>query len=890
KNSVVILSGFSSITKQRAEAIRALKETAKDIYAVVLDGKNSDVYTGETYLKIKQIFENFETEQIESETREVKALSTYLFDPTVFKKDFKGVKTSSVTVSEYSSPINEVENTAKLIKNSVINNGFRYSDSVVAVGNIKAYGPIIKRVFKEYEIPCYIDSSVSLSEHPICSYIINYLNFFRKGLTVKDFLKFTSSSLFCLDKSLSDKLYVYVSRHAFSRSALKREIVIENEDSSLIENLRLKAFEVASYLENAKTANEIVDAILKMLNTTSAFLNLDELGKKLKEIGEVKYADYNEKVKEKLQSVLEQISFVLKGEKTPIIDFINVFTSGATATTVGAIPLFNDAVYVGEMQDVKIKSANTLYALGLNGDVPFVKSDTALLTDGDLYKLDDFKIIIEPKIKIVNKRERENVAIALMSFKNKLYASYSTSSVSGEQSTRSDVINYLINIFKLSVIVYGIKDEFNAVYQGANVLSLDYLTKKPALKKIAKLSSGFKEGNNKTRVEVASFYSAINSDNFKELKERADGLLTHTHAKQNLNSGMELCFNGGHVSATTLEKYFNCPYANFGQNILKLKEEITENIKSSDLGTLLHNLTEEYVKNIQKVTDKESSNIVVEEICGRLFSEDLLVDYQDNKEHSHLFSRLLKEGKRVCYAIYDSLSNSSFKPYHVEVPFNDYEKEFKAIKLNAKSGTYKIAGKVDRIDKFENKIRVIDYKTGLINASDEYFYTGNKLQLYLYMNAFLTGDFEPAGAYYFPVHDSFSEKSEKNYVMLGKTVNSEEIINATDNNIKTTSDSNYVSLKYKKDGTLTASSQALNKEEMQSYLKYAVKISEKGVDEINSGFIAPSPYGTSCDFCPYGGMCGASEENTQIRKAKKVTSATIINAVNDSDNKGENDA
>ena len=755
------------------------------------------------------------------------------------------------------------------------------------MGNLKTYGPIIKRIFSEYEIPCYIDAKTTLNEHPICAYVVNYLNFYRRGLTVKDFLKFTSSSLFCINKTLTDALYVYVSEHAFSRSALKREIASENEDLSMLESLRLKAFEVATYLDGAKTANEIVDAILKMLESTNAFSNMQELTLKLKDAGEVKYADYNDKVKEKLLDVLNQISFVLNGEKTPLIDFINIFTSGATATTVGAIPLFNDAVYVGEMQDVKIKSANNLYALGLNGDVPFVKSDTALLTDGDLYKLDNFKIIIEPKIRIVNKREKENVAIALMSFKNRLIASYSTSSTGGEQTIKSDVINYLVGIFKLNIIPEEKKEELSVDYAGADKLSLDYASVKPALKKIAKLSSNYKDGNSKARVEVASFYSAINGENLSGLKDSADKLLTKTHDKQPLTSGMDLCFNNGQVSATTLEKYFACPYANFSQNILKLKEEVTESLKSSDLGSLLHRVTEKYADVIEKVEDEETSDKFVEQICAEVFNEGIFKDYQENAEHTHLFSRLLKEGKRVCYAIYKSITNSSFKKFLVEAAFNDNEKKYKAIKLNAKSGTYKVQGKVDRIDLFEDKIRVIDYKTGNINANDEYFYTGNKLQLYLYMNAFLTGEFKPAGAYYFPVHDSFSAEGDKNYVMLGKTVDSEEIINATDNNFSKNLDSEYVSLKMKKGGGLTSTSQALTSEDMQKYLKYALKISEKGVDEINTGFIAPTPYGDSCKYCPYGGMCGVSEDSCAKRKVKNVKESTITGAI-DNLEKGDN--
>ena len=148
------------------------------------------------------------------------------------------------------------------------------------------------------------------------------------------------------------------------------------------------------------------------------------------------------------------------------------------------------------------------------------------------------------------------------------------------------------------------------------------------------------------------------------------------------------------------------------------------------------------------------------------------------------------------------------------------------------------------------------------------------------MNAFLTGEFKPAGAYYFPVHDSFSEADKKNYVMLGKTVSTKEIIEATDNTLTNSSSSNYVKLALTKEGQINKKgSQSISEQDMQKYLKYALKISEKGVDEINTGFIAPTPYDDSCKFCPYGGMCGVSEDSCAKRKVKNVAESTITGAI-----------
>ncbi len=878
KNSIVILCGFSTITSQRQDAINALINNAKEVYAVILDGEEGEVYTGETYKKLMQISPNSQSCTVKANSNEVDAIKKYLYNAEVFKKGFKKIDTKRVTISEYPTPVKEVEAVAKSIKNHVISNGGRYKDCVLSVGSVASYKPIIERVFSEQNIPYYVDSPITLYEHPVSNYVISYLNFYKRGLLVKDFLSFISSGLFCLDTNLIDKVYLYTSKHAFSRKLLKKEVDKTYENASELEQIRKTALEVASYLSSAKTADEIVDAIKKMLEKTNCFENMKVLGEKLSLLGEAKYADFNDKAEEKLNDFLKQISFVLKGEKISITDFINVFTSGVTATNVGSIPLFNDAVYVGEVKDVKIKNANVLYALGLNGDVPFIKSDTALLSDGDLAKLDGFKIIVEPKIKIVNKREKESVAIALMSFNNFLHVSFTDQKTTGELAQKSDIINYLTAIFNVKINKVFDSDVMPTSYDGSYKTSFDYLEKSTALNKIAKLSKYYKEGNAVARYEIASFYNALTDGNLTQLKESADELLTQKNTQKVLESGSDLCFKNGHISATTLEKYFSCPYSNYSQNILKLKEERTEDLKVTELGTLLHDLIENYVKNIDTVTSKETSDELVVALCKDIFKDENYVDYADNPQHKFLFARLEKEGKRVCFAIYNSIKNSSFKPYCVEVSFND-SSEFKAINLNAKTGNFKVSGKVDRIDKFEDKIRVIDYKTGGISANDEYFYTGNKLQLYLYMNAFLSDELKPAGAYYFPVHDTFGKSGEKSYKMLGKTVESQDILQATDNKLYEKSDSDYVSVKINKDGKVSAKSETLDSADMQAYLKYAVKISEKGVDEINSGFIAPSPYKDSCKYCPYGAMCGKSPNQDIERKEEKVSASTIIEAV-----------
>ena len=66
---------------------------------------------------------------------------------------------------------------------------------------------------------------------------------------------------------------------------------------------------------------------------------------------------------------------------------------------------------------------------------------------------------------------------------------------------------------------------------------------------------------------------------------------------------------------------------------------------------------------------------------------------------------------------------------------------------------------------------------------------------------------------------------------------------------------------------------------MKKYLDYAVKIAEKGVEEMTKGFIKPTPYEGACTYCEYGGMCGFDAKRNVERVASRVSKNTIISAV-----------
>lgn len=890
KNTAVVISGFQSVTRQRYDVFKALFENSESFHAVIPYDKSSSTYTGETYDRLLSISKSAKVyNECGNLPIEAEFIKQNFYSPSVFSEDFKPLITDNVTLYEASDNLDEAQHVAKDIL-SEVKGGLRFKDISIAVGNLAESVSYLTKTLSDYKIPYFVEQTTQLSEHPICDFILSVLDFERKGLSNKDFVKVINSSLFYPSKQQADKLKNLVYKNMINRKGFKVPFTFNCDENSTFEKYREKLIKYTDKLSNCTTVYGYATTVKDMLLECEVDKNLKSLSKRLNDIGEPTLASLCDRVFEKTISVLDEMVAIMGASKISALDFKNVFLSGATGTKISSIPILSDAVYIGECKDVKIKSAEVLYAVGLGGDVPFTKSDTSILSDGDLSVLDGFNVIIEPKIKAVNKRERENVLITLCSFNKKLKLSYSVSDGKGGTVYRSDALKYLISAFNLKATSNLKKGYVEATSNYVEKEAQGFTNENTSLIELAKLYQDYKNGDRLTADKVASFYKATEMLGLDSLKQKADDIFKEKSTERYVERGDNLSIKGGEISASVLESYFSCPYKNYAGNLLKLKETQSYEIRVNETGTLLHLIQEKYVKSIDKVCDKISSDKLVEEIFSEIIKDENYKKYLNSSKLQYTLSRLNAECKRVCFSVYNSLKNSSFTPKYFEKRFGKGQ-DVPEIKLNAKSGEIAVKGVVDRVDEYDNYVRIIDYKSGRISASEESFYTGNKLQLYLYMNAFTRGGKKPAGSYYYPVKDGYSEV-EETYTMRGKTVDSSDVLVATDNQIEENRRSQIVSVALGNDGKPYKNSAVLSEEDMQKYLKYSIKVSENCIDEIRTGYCTPSPYESACDYCAYGGMCGFSgDEGGLFRKVNRVTKSTIIDAVDEEEklsNKAEN--
>ena len=892
KDTHVIIAGFPSLNRTLCEIFKAICARAKRVDFVVVAGQNKGVYTNELYNFVT--FEYPNVENVEKGDYSIRnQLLDGLFNPNMLSQE--GKYSSHVHLHKASDIIQEVEHVAQIIKRSVIN-GASYKDFSVCAEDIASYELTLRRVFEEYDIPLFYDASKNLAKHPITRLVCSYLDLARRNFDKNDLFAFVKNPLMCPNKSISDGFENYYIANSINRRTVKqpfsaREVEDENAVKFMpeYEQIRSMAVNVVEYLAGVNDFNDICQAIYKMLESINAFDNLKGLTEGLTRLNRAEISAYNEQAEEKFNAVISDALAILGEVNFSLAEAKNVILSGMTACKVSVIPEYNDCVFVGDFRSVRYNSVKNLFVLGLNDGVPVSKIDTALLCDRDIAKMEEVSVLVEPKIKEVNRRSREVACMAISSFTEHLYLSYSQALPGGTEGKMSEIMRYVTHIFSQKdkkTLIYTAEDYKKAsLFLGENKEKnykiKSYLTKKSAIKSFAEDISSYKEGKSEDFLAGSAFYKAIKEET-GDLASLAGSLLTASNAQvEYTTEGVD--YAEGKLSATAIEGYFECPYANFLKKGVKLLEREESDIKANDLGTMVHDVGETFINKIDWTCSKEEALDLANSIFESVIQKDAYARYLKSEGGKRAFELIKKESQSFCMSLFNAGNHSSLKPKFIEVYFGGAK--YPPIKVNTRKGEMKITGKIDRIDSDGENMSVIDYKTGAVNGSnaDLNLYTGKKLQLFLYAKAF-SDKLKPLGAYYFPISNDFKEEIEQTQMSyVGKTIADEQQALLIDDTLVEGGKSTYLNANFmrKKDGTFRYPQYLLSEKEFNAYMKYSEQVAGEGLSEISEGVIIPSPYEGACAYCQFLGLCGYLEESdNRTRKIAKVEKVDILRAVN----------
>ncbi|MCQ2387523.1 MAG: PD-(D/E)XK nuclease family protein, partial [Clostridia bacterium] len=846
KNADVYLIGYTGFTIAMRECVNILLKNAKSVVAILPSGNNKQAFVNESPLIIENLCKNNNIDYtktfVNSDYNESsKRIVEGLFSAKTFKDK---VSAKNVYVSSEKSINKEIEHVASIIKSSVMQKGLKYKDFTLVVSDMDTYKSAIKREFNCYDIPFFIDERKQSISHPLIELIRAYINIFKKGLNKKTFIEFAKNPLVSSEKSFSDNLVNYLYKYNIDYSRLKQSFTLPIEDESLLLKFEEKRKEIVSLITkfDVKILLEKLCVKEKIAENSATLEKLNAIDEKA----------INEQIYDAVVKIIDEMQNILGDKKISPLEYGRIFESGISALELSIIPQYNDAVFVGDFKEAGLNKAKNIFVVGLTSSVPKVKNDIALLSDDDIDKLSNIQLLIEPKINIVNHRVREETILGICAFSDNLYLSYPVSDYSGKKNGKSEILTYIENNFECLSFPQPEK----------------YLTKKQGLKNFAINCGLFYDGKIKDFSEGASFYSAVEKSETKKIIE---------YSKRNVKTNLT-CENksliGDVVSPTAIEDFYSCPYKFFISRVLKVCEREDGKVDPLKVGNVSHEIFKCFVprvKEIDKNNEQNSFEKLFSDCVNNVLSRNKYVGIKSDEEATNQIGLLISECKKYCYNFYKWDCRSKFKTdsKHTELRFNNDNKDYPAIPIL--NGKRRIEGTIDRVDTFENYIRIIDYKTGKVKDLTKNFFSGVKIQPYLYANVFK--DKMLAGAYYMPINDGFKSIDEKeSSLVLGKTLDDEIALRAQDDEYDKEGGGEFIPVKVERDKKKSV----CDKASMEAFKKYAISLSENCAKEMTEGVIVPSPTEDACEYCSYKALCG---DKVLKRKVKTVKDQTIVDYI-----------
>lgn len=835
---------YDSLTRQAAEAVRAAAERAAGVVGVFCAGKEA-IYCN----RAADAFSRAAEEGGRLRRRncgvplggEAEVLRTGLFEPERLNGEARG--TDRVHIAEIKDKSGEAEYIAANIRQRIAENpDLRWRDFAVLVSSGAAYSLPLKKAFDEYGIPYFFDEKKSLKRHPLGRFLLSCFDVVREGFSPDSVQALAANYFF----GGSDIYRNYLLKFANYRGGAKREIrsgdVVKDYTEEELEGCRRCRERLLTATKNIKRKGQGRDhcnAVRKILADFDAETQLETLSSALEDAAEKGYLG---QISSALERLLSEADSVTGDREMTAAEFEAILSDGLDATDISLIPLKADAVFVGDIADSRIEKVRVLFAAGMTDDVPRRADDTALISDREIERLAEVRTMLEPTIAEVNLRAREAVCLNLCTFTDELFLSYPLAA-DGSEPALSEILRYVNGLFcekggkKLPV-------------ERAASFPYRCSARVPAIRELLLNRRAFEKGQGDTRREYSSLYAALEELSVRE----KDDYLQKWDGQVRVQCGEELFFREGRISPTKLESYFSCPFCNFAKNGLRLKDRDETIVMAVDSGNFIHKLLEQTAGAIAGLDTEEKARGYARATGEKLLQDPLYVAQSDTVSGQYASRNLLREGEEAAAAVWRQITGSAFRVEKTE--------------SSVDAGIFR--GKVDRVDGTDKYVRVIDYKTGSIDDSPVSYYTGRKLQLELYMSA-VCGEREPAGVFYFPASLAYTDGEEVKFRMLGFLNGDEEALRSGDLALSEGKVSDFFGAGMNN----SRRPKVMDGETFADFLRYAAFVSERGVEELKGGFIAPSPYKDECKYCKYGGLCGFNYDLAEPRYEEKITPKAI---------------
>ena len=918
-DSVVVFDGFTGFTPIQNRLIQELMRVCEETIVTVTIGEEEDPYQMDGEQKLFHLSKKTVADLVklaaEAEVtrgedvfvkggpnRFTEAPALCYLEQNLFRYQYEPYteKQCEIRMFEALSPREEVHQTALYIRKLIREEGLTYRDIAVVIGDLEGYASYVETEFGQLEIPCFLDRTRGIVLNPMIEYIKSALQLYIRDFSYDTVFHFLRSGMADISREEIDELENYVIRtgargyrtysRLFTRKTEEMQQGSGQEDTERAEEtmerlnrIRQQFADTVEILHMAPRAKagEYVDHLYDFLEQNQVQQKLLNYQQRFEQEGDLAKAREYAQIYRLVMDLLDQIYELLGEEEISLQEFADILEAGFGEITVGTIPQNVDRIVVGDMERTRLKQVKVLFFLGVNdGNIPKNVSKGGIISDMDREFLIESGTEMAPSPRQQMYIQRLYLYLNMTKPSQRLYLSYAKVNSDGKGIRPSYLIDTVRKLFPQLAVEYPQNrsrlEQIEGRQEGARYLAEE-------LREYADGTLREEE-----RQDFYLMYRAYEAD--PEGRDRLTAAAFRRYKESGLSRIVARALYGRQLenSVSRLETYAACACRHFLQYGLSLQEREEFGFEVSDMGNVYHAVLENFAGKLAEsgrtwwdFDENFATQAIKEAVEGyaATYGETVLYSSARNEYAITRMSRILT---RTVLTLQQHLKQGSFQPDDYELSFR-FAEDLDSIHVDlSEEEKMHLQGRIDRIDVSEDEehvyVKVIDYKSGNKKFDLAALYYGLQLQLVVYMNAAMElesrkhpdKEIVPAALLYYHIDDPTIETP----VELTQEQINEEILTKLRMNGVVNSDpavverldrflqdkSKVIPVEKKKDGSFSARSGILSREELHVVSAYVdTKIRQIG-REILDGKIAANPYEKgneeACTYCAYKKVCG----------------------------------
>ena len=918
-DSVVVFDGFTGFTPIQNRLIQELMRVCEETIVTVTIGEEEDPYQMDGEQKLFHLSKKTVADLVklaaEAEVtrgedvfvkggpnRFAEAPALCYLEQNLFRYQYEPYteKQHEIHMFEALSPREEVHQTALYIRKLIREEGLTYRDIAVVIGDLEGYASYVETEFRQLEIPCFLHRTRGIVLNPMIEYIKSALQLYIRDFSYDTVFHFLRSGMADISREEIDELENYVIRtgargyrtysRLFTRKTEEMQQGSGQEDTERAEEtmerlnrIRQQFADTVEILHMAPRAKagEYVDHLYDFLEQNQVQQKLLNYQQRFEQEGDLAKAREYAQIYRLVMDLLDQIYELLGEEEISLQEFADILEAGFGEITVGTIPQNVDRIVVGDMERTRLKQVKVLFFLGVNdGNIPKNVSKGGIISDMDREFLIESGTEMAPSPRQQMYIQRLYLYLNMTKPSQRLYLSYAKVNSDGKGIRPSYLIDTVRKLFPQLAVEYPQNrsrlEQIEGRQEGARYLAEE-------LREYADGTLREEE-----RQDFYLMYRAYEAD--PEGRDRLTAAAFRRYKESGLSRIVARALYGRQLenSVSRLETYAACACRHFLQYGLSLQEREEFGFEVSDMGNVYHAVLENFAGKLAEsgrtwwdFDENFATQAIKEAVEGyaATYGETVLYSSARNEYAITRMSRILT---RTVLTLQQHLKQGSFQPDDYELSFR-FAEDLDSIHVDlSEEEKMHLQGRIDRIDVSEDAehvyVKVIDYKSGNKKFDLAALYYGLQLQLVVYMNAAMElesrkhpdKEIVPAALLYYHIDDPTIETP----VELTQEQINEEILTKLRMNGVVNSDpavverldrflqdkSKVIPVEKKKDGSFSARSGILSREELHVVSAYVdTKIRQIG-REILDGKIAANPYEKgneeACTYCAYKKVCG----------------------------------